>query len=108
MISNFGQQSLCLTKAEFFKGLSKGLIPSDGIGVDFYIKETEPHKKRRSNLSIFEYFSIPAYNSSKYRSRMGGRPLPYLQVVRIRTIDSPFLILSDLVESPILCLKRSY
>ncbi len=25
--------------------LSKGLIPSDVIGVDFYIKEAEPHKK---------------------------------------------------------------
>ncbi len=41
MISNIGQQSLCLTEAEFFKGLSKGFIPSDAIGVDFYIKEAE-------------------------------------------------------------------
>ncbi len=32
----------------FFKGLSKGLIPSDTIGVDFYIKKTEPHKKGRA------------------------------------------------------------
>ncbi len=28
-----------------FKGLSKGLIPSDAIGVDFYIKKIEPHKE---------------------------------------------------------------
>ncbi len=32
-------------KAEFFKGLSKGLIPSNAIGIDFYIKKTDPHKK---------------------------------------------------------------
>ncbi len=31
-------------KADIFKGLSKGLIPSDAIGVDFYIKEAESHK----------------------------------------------------------------
>ncbi len=46
MISNLARKlSLCLTKAEFFKGLSKGLIPSDAVGIDFYIKEAEPHKK---------------------------------------------------------------
>ncbi len=46
MMSN----KVCLTKADFFKGISKGLIPSDAIGVDFYIKKAEPHKKRRSHL----------------------------------------------------------
>ncbi len=32
-------------KAEFFKGLSKGLIPSNAIGVDFYIKKLSHIKK---------------------------------------------------------------
>ncbi len=39
-------------RLNFFKGLSKGLIPSNAIGVDFYIKKTELHKKGGTTCTI--------------------------------------------------------
>ncbi len=39
-------------RLNIFKGLSKGLIPSDAIGVDFYIKKAEPHTKGGATCNV--------------------------------------------------------
>ncbi len=53
-----------------FKGLSKGLIPSDTIAVDFYIKKADPHKKGGAtcgNIILFLATPISMYaHISKY------------------------------------------
>ncbi len=60
----------------FFKGLSKGLIPSDTIGVDFYIKKTEPHKKAEPLVSHSIRRARKVVVSFIYWSRMRDSFLP--------------------------------